>query len=165
VYVLAWSWDASGESVALYPGKDTRPENTIIKLRAGNVREFMGEGAVLFPPRAIAGGLAVRINVWESDKGARDFGTKMSEVTGAIQQSKLNNLRSLLALAGPQLATLTLIKDAALELAGVVGTILQSNGDHGYCDRRATSRRKQSNVLRSRTNFRPRKHDGSAVAQ
>jgi hypothetical protein len=54
----------------------------------------------------------------------------MSDTADAIQKSALNNLISLVSTAtGVTGATVTLIKDASIELAKVIGTILQSNGD------------------------------------
>jgi hypothetical protein len=130
VYFLAWCWDLSGEPVSLYPGKTAEGSSSLIKLRAGDVREFtMGAGIGLFEPRQVTAGLAVRINLWESDEKRRRFGETLGSVTDAIKDSKLNNVLKLVALAGPQLATITLVKDAALELAGVVATLLKADSD------------------------------------
>jgi hypothetical protein len=54
----------------------------------------------------------------------------MSDTADAIEKSKLNNLLSLISLStGVSGATITLIKDAAIELAKVIGIILQANGN------------------------------------
>jgi len=130
VYFLAWAWDLSGAPVVDYPGATGSPDRCIIPLQVGQVREFLGAGIALFPARKVTAGLALRIMIWESDQGARDFGKTLSEVANTIKASKLNNLLSLISLAtGVTTATIALIKDAAIELAYALGKILQANSD------------------------------------
>jgi hypothetical protein len=130
IYFIAWAWDLSGEPVNLYPGEDVNAETVLIPIKAGNLREFIGDGIPLFPKREVKGGIAVRIQVWESDKEIRHFGKAMSDTAEAIKKSKLNNILSLIAAGtGVSGLTITLVKDAAIELAGIIGTILQTNGD------------------------------------
>lgn len=130
VYFVAWVWDLSGQPIIQYPGANFNPEDVMIKLKVGKVREFIGEGINLFPKRKVTGGIAVRIQIWECDKEARDFGKAMSDVADSIKKSELNNLLSLISLGtGVSGATITLVKDAAIELTKVIGNILQANGD------------------------------------
>jgi len=130
VYFLAWSWDLSGQPAVQYPGANPSAESCIIPLKVGQVREFLGAGIALFPARQITAGLALRIMIWESDQGARDFGKALSGVAEAVKGSKLNNLFSLISLAGgATTATVALIKDAAVELADVIGKVLQTMSD------------------------------------
>ncbi|WP_289665639.1 hypothetical protein [Flavobacterium panacagri] len=130
IYFIAWAWDLSGEPVNLYPGKDVQPESVLIPMKAGNVREFIGNGIVLFPKRYVKGGIALRIQIWESDQEIRKFGKAVNDTSEAIKNSKLNNLLSLISLGtGVSGVTISLVKDAAIELGGIIGTILKSNGD------------------------------------
>lgn len=129
VYFIAWVWDLSGQPVYQYPGEGVDPESMIFKLKTGDVREFIGDGINLFPKRKVRGGIAVRIQIWESDADARSFGKVITEVADSIQKSELNSLLSLISLAGAPLATVTLVKEAALELAKVIGTILKANSN------------------------------------
>jgi hypothetical protein len=130
VYFLAWSWDLSGAPVVEYPGAGADPSTCIIPLRVGQVREFLGAGIVLFPARIVTAGLAIRIMLWESDQGARQFGKTMSEVANTIKASKLNNLLSLISKGiGATPAIVDLVKDAGIELADAIGKILQANSD------------------------------------
>lgn len=129
IYFLAWAWDLSGEPVYEYPGKGAEPGQYVIPIVAGNVREFIGSGILLFPSRVVTAGMGVRIMIWESDQKARALGETLTKVSAEVKKSKLNNLLSAISLAGPQLATLTLVKDAAIELAHVIGIILKANGD------------------------------------
>jgi hypothetical protein len=132
IYFLAWAWDMTG--LSHYPGKDADPDSCLIKLKGGDLREFIAAGAVLFPPRLITAGLALRIQIWESSGGLRHFGSKMEKVTEAIQQSDLNT--ALLGLAaGAGVATagasaaIAAVEPAALELAKRVGAILKDAKD------------------------------------
>jgi hypothetical protein len=130
VYFIAWAWDLSGKPVNQYPGKDTNPEDVIIKMKVGNIRNFMGEGINLFPKRSVSGGIALRIQLWESDIKERRFGKILTETADTIQKSQLNNLITLIAnSSGISGVTITAIKEASLELAKLIGTILKANSD------------------------------------
>lgn len=129
IYFIAWAWDLSGQPIIQYPGENATIDNVIIPLTVGRLREFIGEGINLFPKRETVGGLAIRIQLWESDKDIRNFGTVMKDTADAIKKSPLSNLLSAIALTGISGATITLIKDASIELASIIGTILGSNGD------------------------------------
>ncbi len=130
VYFLAWCWDLSGSAASLYPGPTADPTSVLIPIKGGEVREFIGEGAVLFPPRPVTAGLAMRMQIWESAQGTRQFGKTLSSVAQTIQQSKLNTLLTLIATAtGVATATVALVEQAALELGKAIGDILQASSD------------------------------------
>ncbi len=130
VFFVAWSWDLSGHPIYQYPGTLVDPADVIIPLKVGRVKDFIGEGVNLFPKRKVKGGISIRIKVWESDQKTRNFGKAMADTAEAIKKSRLSNLLSLISLStGISGATITLIKEASLELAAVIGTILQANGD------------------------------------
>lgn len=131
VFFLAWAWDYSGKSVQIYPEHASKPQEVIIPLVRNKTREFsFGRGIPLFPARHVVGGLAMRIQIWESDQGVRDFGKTMVEVTNTIQASELNSLLNLISLAaGVPIATVKLIEEASLQLAEVIGAILQANSN------------------------------------
>lgn len=130
IYFVAWAWDLSGQPVNLYPGQSFSSQDVIIPIKVGSVREFIGQGIELFPKRRIRGGIAIRIQLWESDQNVRNFGKAMTETADAIKKSDLSNLLALLSTAtGITGVTLNLIKEASIELAKVIGLILQTNGD------------------------------------
>jgi len=130
IYFIAWAWDLSGEPVNQYPGKDVDPKDVLITMKSGNLREFIGEGINLFPKRKVHGGIAIRIQIWESDDDIRNFGKAMSDTAAAIEGSNLNKVLSLVSTAtGVSGATITLVKEAALELTKIIGTILQKNSN------------------------------------
>ena len=74
VYFLAWTWDMSGQPVNKYPGDGVDPETVKFNLKVGNVREFVGDGIILFPKREVKGGIGVHIQLWESDKDIQNIG-------------------------------------------------------------------------------------------
>lgn len=130
IYFLAWCWDMSGSAATVYPGAAAAPASVLIPMKAGSVREFIGAGAVLFPPRLVTAGLAVRIQIWESAQGTRDFGKTLSTVADVIKKSKLNSLLTVIGLAaGVATATVALVEQAALELSTVIGDVLQASSD------------------------------------
>lgn len=132
VYFLSWAWDLSGSGPFLYPG--TVAPASLIPLRDEETREFIGQGAVLFPARTVTAGLAFRMQLWESNKGAREFGATMKEVSDAVTGSELSQLLAGVAtLTGVPGATMTAIAMAAAELGGLIGGILARRGDD-YAD-------------------------------
>jgi hypothetical protein len=132
VYFLSWAWDLSGRPPFLYPG-GAAPAS-LIPLRDEQTREFIGQGALLFPARPVTAGLAFRMQLWESRRGTRDFGATMKEVSDAVTDSELTQLvAGLAALTSVPGATMTAIAIAAAELGGLIGGILAKRGDD-YAD-------------------------------
>ena len=130
VYFLAWAWDFSGQPPVFYPGAVADSGTALIPMKGGELREFVGAGIVLFPARPVTAGLALRLQVWESEKGTRDFGKTMETVSRTIQESELNTVLTLLAVAtGATTATIDLVWKASLELAGAIGKVLQATSD------------------------------------
>lgn len=130
LYFVALAYDLSGEPVFQYPGKDVDPQSVRIPIKVGKVREFIGEGIDLFPKRNVVGGIALRIQIWESDQSTRDFGKVMGDIADRVAGSQLTNVLSLISLAtGVSGATIELVEKASVELMKVIGGILQANSD------------------------------------
>jgi hypothetical protein len=130
IYFIAWCWDLSGRPVAVYPASGASADSSLIPLKGGQLREFIGAGAVLFHARQVTAGLGVRLQIWESKKRKRDFGKALAEVSGKIQQSNLNSLlRQIATFTSVPTATIALIEQAALELGKTIGTVLQAMSD------------------------------------
>ena len=129
IYFLAWAWDMKG--VYLYPAARMGPEKAIIELQGGGSRTYIGDGALLFPPRKITAGLALRIQVWESNQDIREFGKVMTAVAKLVERSELNVLlTSGIALAtGGSIAAVAAAQKAATELAKAIGNALTNIGD------------------------------------
>lgn len=129
VYFLAWCWDLSGKPIHIYPGSAEEIGKLIIPMIENDVREFIGQGVNLFPKRKIKGGIAVRIQIWESDHKARENGRILEEVTNAINQSELNNLLTLTLAGGVSAGTIPAITTAAFTLSQIIAKILKENSD------------------------------------
>ncbi len=129
IYFLAWAWDFSGNPPHNYPDDKTGVENCLIPLGVGDIREFLGSGIVLFPSRIVTAGISMRIMIWESDQGVRNFGYTIKKVSKTIRKSSLNKVLSNLSYTTVTTSTLNTIKDAAFELADIIGGILEKNSD------------------------------------
>lgn len=130
VYFVAWAWDMSGNPVVQYPGAHAKESKCLIPLAAGELREFIGKGICLFPPRRVTAGLALRIQIFECDQGVRDFGKAMEEIANTLKSSKLTNLLKFVGVAtGATGATVAMVYEAARELTWAIGKILQANSD------------------------------------
>lgn len=128
IYFVAWAWDLSGNPVTFYPEQEVDPQTLIIPLVRDEERQMIGDGILLFPKRQVAGGIHVRVQIWESDQKEREFGKRMKKVAKKVKASKLNNLLGLVATAGGiTTTTVSLVTNASLELAGLVGEILSQN--------------------------------------
>jgi len=132
IYFLAWAWDLSGKQIQFYPGvvSQNAIDKFIIPLKKDKERSFMGAGINLFPQRIVMGGIVLRIQIWESDKDLRTFGTVLAKTAEKIKKSELANLLSTITmLTGVSGATVSLVSKASCELAGVIGNILEANSD------------------------------------
>lgn len=130
VYFVAWGWDLSGQPVYCYPDAGVGAGSVMIPIRAGDIREFLGSGALLFPARQVTSGLQIRIQIWDSRAGVRRFGEAMSAVAAAIHGSSLNAVITTLApIGGPVTEIIAAAKEAAALLASVIGPILETYGD------------------------------------
>ena len=130
LYILSWGWDFSGQPPYYYPEVQEHYDKCIIQMVAGDTREFLGSGLVLFPSRQITAGIALRIMIWESDQGVRNFGYTMKKVTSAIQESTLNKvLTAIGTIPQPTIELINTIKNASFELADIIGGLLEKNAD------------------------------------
>jgi hypothetical protein len=129
IYVLSWAWDLSGRPVFIYPDLTVGAPPSYISMRGGDVQEFLGSGTVLTPARPVTSGLQIRMQIWQSAKGVRNFGRAMGEVKSALEDSPLNKLLKGLSLISPHAAVAEAAKALALKLVGVVGAILLEYGD------------------------------------
>lgn len=130
VYFLSWAWDYSGQAPAFYPGAVADGRAVLIPLKVGQEQRFLSSGAWLFPPRPVTGGMHVRVQIWKSRQGVRNFGDAMVSVANAVQASALKDLLSMAALAGgAPTMTAALAEAAATELTAVIGGILAGYGD------------------------------------
>ncbi len=129
-YFLAWTWDMKG--VNLYPGESVDARTCLIPLRPNKrERRFIGEGAILFPPQTVTAGIAVRIQVWESKQGLRNFGQLMKKVGDIVSKSELSGILAMVAAGatGGALVTVQMAEKAAAMLAQEIGGTLAETSD------------------------------------
>jgi len=129
-YFLCWTWDM--KSIHLYPGEITTPDTCLIPLRPSNSeRRFIGDGVVLFPPRTVRGGIAVRVQIWESKQDVREFGALMQRIAALVSSSELNDVITGLgsAAAGGAIAGAMLAQRAAVKLTKAIGAELENSSD------------------------------------
>jgi len=130
VYFLSWAYDLSGAPATLHPPSGVAAEDVVRKARPNEILTYLGDGALLFPARKVSSGIALRIQLWESDAGARRLGDTLKATADEISKSELNQLLKLIALAGgPTTATLGMIEEAAVELTKAIGIILKTNSE------------------------------------
>ena len=132
VYIVAWAWDLSGRPIEVYPVAVSGVENCTIPV-GRDVRErtfSIGAGAPLFQPRQVYAGIAIRVQLWQSKGGVRNFGSTIANVATMINSSELNRTLILLA-AGTGIPGITLAAIAKLagKVAEGVGNILKDSGD------------------------------------
>jgi hypothetical protein len=76
---MSVAFDLSEHAPVVLPPKDV-PERALYRVRHGEAVEFtLGDGAPIFLPRALRGGLVVYITVCEADRGARHVGEVMAK--------------------------------------------------------------------------------------
>jgi hypothetical protein len=114
----------------VYPGQASQKGDVSFVLRPGESQRFMGAGSLLFPERPIAGGLAVRLQVWESHQKSREFGATLQSVCDTIRGSELNSLLTgISAATGLPGLEVSAIEQAVLLLGSAVGEILKEKSD------------------------------------
>jgi len=77
-----------------------------------------------------APGIALRMQIWASKQGTRDFGKTMETVATTVQQRQLNAVLTVLSVATRlTTATIDLAFKASLELGELIGKVLQASSD------------------------------------
>jgi hypothetical protein len=129
VYFLSVALDLSENEPVVLPPKEV-PEGALYRVRRGEAVEFtLGDGAPIFLPREIRGGLVVYITVCEADRGARHVGEVMAKVHEDLTANK--SLTSVIRgfITNPSATVADELLSAATAALQPVATILQSNGD------------------------------------
>ena len=130
LFMVAWCWDLSGNPVFQFPEEGFNPQDLELNVEVNEPYSFLGSGRLIFPAQKVTCGINARIIIWESDEGIKKQGKTLKDIADAIKSSKLNNVLNLVNMAaGGSLTTYTTIKDAALELAGIIGSIMQANSN------------------------------------
>lgn len=130
IYFTGVSFDLSESKPVIMPPKDIDPETIIYKLSKGESINFtLGEGAPLFPPRVLTGGLIVYLMVFESDASSRDLGQMLNKVHEDLTADKsiMEKIKKLIKNPGATVADEALsIATAALQ---PLATVLKENNN------------------------------------
>lgn len=129
IYFLSVAFDLSEHDPVVLPPAQV-PQAAVFRVRHGEKVTFsLGDGAPLFPPRVIVGGLVLYITICEADRGVRHVGEVMAKIHDdlARDDSLTKVIRGFIANPGKTVADEILsVATAALQ---PIATILKSNGD------------------------------------
>lgn len=128
LHVAAVSWDLSGNPPMVFPSSEVDALKGVYSTRPGEQIDFVGDGLMLWPQRKVVGGLYVRLMILENDDDVRTIGQRLSELRGVVAQHELATSLAALA-AGPTGVMINAVVQAAASLAGVIGAVMQQDGD------------------------------------
>ena len=129
IYFLSVVFDLSGKEPTILPPSAVSAQ-AIYQVRPGETISFtLGDGAPLFPPREIYGGIVVYISVIEADKGIRHVGEVMARVHADLKRddSLVDILQRLVK--NPAVAVADEMLSAAMAALQPIATILKNNED------------------------------------
>jgi hypothetical protein len=130
IYFITVATDLSGNPPTVMPPKEL-PVDPIHKVKFGEEISFtLGEGAPIFYPRSIVGGLAVFIMVCEADRGLKHVGEtlkKIHEDLTAKQGAILNKLMALVT--NPSATIADEVLAAASAILAPIATVLAASKD------------------------------------
>jgi hypothetical protein len=129
IYFLSIAFDLSGQDPLVLPPKEV-PADAVFPVHHGEKISFaLGEGAPLFLPRIILGGLVVYIMICSADKGVRHIGEVMAKVHDDLSNkgSIVDVIKGLATNPGKAVADSILgVATAALQ---PIATILKNSED------------------------------------
>jgi hypothetical protein len=130
IYFLSIAFDLSEHDPVVLPPKEV-PEGAVYEVPHGDTISFsLGEGAPIFPPRTVNGGLIVYLTICEADKGIRHVGDVMAKVHENLSQDRSLTQAITGFIASPGAMLAGEILGAATAALQPIATILQNNGDN-----------------------------------
>ncbi|MBV1854290.1 hypothetical protein [Catellatospora tritici] len=129
IYFLTVAFDVSDHPPVVFPPKEV-PRDALYLVRKGEPINFsLGDGAPVFPPRVIRGGLIVYLVICEADKGARHVGNTLAQVheQASAGGSLIQTLGAFLA--DPVSATAQQVVNGAAGALRAIATIMSNNSD------------------------------------
>ena len=130
IYFIASSIMFGEEKPFVFPNTEAGGQQAVMELKRGETFEFdLGAGAPLFPERELTSGPAIAIWVMESDGDRRKAGEKMKAAAEAVEND--GSIAEILgkAIKNPGAFTAQQVLGAVGEVAKVVGTVLEKDGD------------------------------------
>jgi hypothetical protein len=145
IYFITVAVDLSGTPPTVMPPKELQ-KNLIHEVHPGETISFtLGEGAPIFFPRTVVGGLAVFILIAESDGDLRHVGETMKKVhddltknEGSVMDKLLKLIRNpaktladevLIAASAAMAPIATVLSETSDENVGVVQGLFKANSD------------------------------------
>ena len=126
IYFFIICWDYSGKAPFIYPPKDVDPESFKIVIKKNKIHQFGGDGLQIWPYSNVVGTLNTAIILMEDDTDIRNAGKTLSDISKAVNKSKLFELITAVA-SNPATITGVAIAKALSELTGLVGSIMSKN--------------------------------------
>lgn len=125
LYVLGWSWDLSGEPPHVAPDvADPDPARWSLPLHGAD--RVLADPLELAPARPTVGCRAVRVILWQSDKGAEPAAVT-AEVGEALRHSRLASVLEMLGAGAPTtMMTAVGVREAAGELGREIAPVLRA---------------------------------------
>lgn len=128
LYVAAVAWDLSGQPPIVFPSSQADALKGVYSVEPSQEVRFIGDGLLVWPQRPIVGGLYVRLLILENDDDVRNIGQRLAQLRATVAQHELAGALAALA-AGPTGVMINAVVQAAASLAGVIGAVMQQDGD------------------------------------
>lgn len=130
VYFVSLAFDLSGDKPLVLPPEGVDASKYVYKVSKGETIEFnLGDGAPLFPPKALVGSLVVYVMVAESDDASRHIGEVMKQVHDDLDKDGLLLVKIKDFLTKPGQAVANEVLAAASAALEPIATILKGNRD------------------------------------
>lgn len=128
IYFVSIAWDYSGNAAFVYPPKGAVATDFLIPMRSETTYQFIGDGVNLWPVSTVVGALNLVVLVYECDADVQRVGKTLREIHDQVESSELTNLITAIA-ANPALVQGVAVEQVVNEFVGVIGKILEQNGD------------------------------------
>jgi hypothetical protein len=129
IYFLSIAFDLSDHKPVVLPPKEV-PEGAVFRVKHGEKIMFsLGDGAPLFPARAITGGLVVYVTICTANRGTRHVGKVMAEVHEKLSKDDSLTKSIVRFVASPAESVVEEVLSAATAALQPIATILKNNED------------------------------------
>jgi hypothetical protein len=129
IYFLTVALDLSGAAPVVMPPKEV-PDGAVLEVEQGETIHFtLGDGAPIFAPRVISGGLIVYILIAEADRGIRHVGQVLEQIHSDLSKDKTISEVIKKLVADPGKAAADIALSAITAALQPIATILKANQD------------------------------------
>ena len=129
IFFVSIAVDGSGTGPFVWPLSQDTASQAAVKVKVGQTYKWtLGDGAPIYGPRVIEGGLAVSILVVNSRDAVKNWGKILSTISGSLS-TRPDLVSSITSLAHPAAFTAEAALEAVGKAAGAVGDVLQVSQD------------------------------------